>query len=227
MDKAVFFNSLRGSSLFPRGITASQVKGMEGLLESFLTHGDGKSDTLAYGLATAYHETATRMTPVREGLATTDAGARSAVNRLALRRGPNSAVARYAKPQPPYGHVYYGRGHIQLTWKENYAKSSADAGVDLVKHPDQMLDPTISGRVLWRGLLDGRWNSRGFGLRHYLDTGDLINARRTVNILDKAKEIAGYHRVFLKAVEESRVHKTPKINLWGWIMSLLKGTRNA
>ena len=202
MDKAKFYDHLRkrGSGVFGTSLSHRQVQGVEGIIEAFTSHGDGKADTLAYALATAYHETGARMVPVREGFAKSDAGARRAVANLAKKRGPNSAVAKYAHPQPPHGHVYYGRGQVQLTWLDNYRKSSADAGVDLVKYPDKVLDPEIGARVLIKGLLDGRWNGRGHGLRYYLDQGDLINARRTVNITDKASTIAGYHRAFLAAI---------------------------
>lgn len=203
MNKQAFYNSLRkrNSGVFGTSLSQMQVEGIEGILTAFEQVGDGKASTLAYALATAYHETARRMVPVREGLAQTDAGARRAVANLARKRGPKSAVARYAKPQPPYGHVYYGRGHVQLTWMDNYRSSSADAGVDLVKLPDAMLDPKTSARVLFKGLLDGRWNGRGHGLRYYLDKGDLRGARRTVNITDKWELIAGYHKAFLAAIK--------------------------
>jgi hypothetical protein len=204
MDRSKLYASLR-TSLFKGGVSQTQVNGIEGILDAFATHGDGKPDTLAYALATAYHETGTRMVPVREGFASTDAGARASVNKLAVKRGPKSAVARYAKPVGPYGHVYYGRGQVQLTFFENYERSSADAGVDLVKNPDAMLDPVISARVLIKGLLDGRWNGAGKGLRFYLDKGDVLQARRTVNILDKAETIAGYHAKFLTAVKAAGV----------------------
>lgn len=200
MNKKAFFNNLRSSGLFGSSLSQSQVDGINGLLEAFEQVGDGRDDTLAYGLATAYHETGRRMVPVREGFASTDEGAIRAVANLAQKRGPGSAPNRYGKPAGPYGHVYYGRGHIQLTWLDNYERSSADAGVDLVKDPDAMLDPVISARVLWLGLLDGRWNGQGHGLRHYLDRGDVTGARRTVNVQDKAAEIAGYHARFLTAI---------------------------
>ena len=109
MNKELFFSTLR-KTLFKR-LSQKQVDGINGILEAFNQVGDGDKDTLAYALATAYHETGSRMVPVREGFATTDAGARKAVNALARKRGPNSAVARYAQPAGPYGHVYYGRGH--------------------------------------------------------------------------------------------------------------------
>ena len=203
MDKSKFYTHLRkrDSGLFGTSLSQSQVDGINGILTAFAQVGDGKDDTLAYALATAYHEVGGRMIPVREGFASTDAGARRAVSRLAKKRGPKSAVAKYVQPQPPYGHVYYGRGHVQLTWLENYRQSSADAGVDLVKYPDKMLDPEISARVMIKGLIDGRWNGQGKGLRYYLDKGDMRGARRTVNITDKWELIAGYHRAFLAAIE--------------------------
>ena len=207
-DRSRFYAALRAPAnpLFGSRLSQGQVKGMEGILDAFVTHGDGREKTLAYALATAYHETGRRMAPVREGFAKTDAGARRAVNNLARRRGPNSAVARYAKPAGPHGHVYYGRGHVQLTWLDNYRRSSADAGVDLVADPDAMLDPEISARVLIKGLLDGRWNGRGKGIAHYLPThgrDDLRNARRTVNVTDKWELIGGYYKSFLMALQSA------------------------
>jgi hypothetical protein len=201
MNKPTFYAALRRSKIvFGTSLSQAQVQGIEGILTAFAAVGDGRATTLAYALATAYHETGRRMVPMREGFATTDAGARRAVNALAKKRGPNSAVAKYAQPQPPYGHVYYGRGHVQLTWLDNYRRSSKDAGNDLVKEPDLMLDPVISARVLIKGLMDGRWNGQGKGVVHYLPH-DPVQARRTVNVQDKAQEIAGYYRAFLAAIE--------------------------
>jgi len=233
MNKEEFYKSLRrrNSGVFGTSLSQQQVDGIEGIIAAFESHGDGKADTLAYALATAYHEVGGRMVPVREGFAKTDAGARRAVEALARRRGPSSAVAKYAKPAGPYGHVYYARGHVGLTWDYNYEGSSADAGVDLVKYPDKMLDPEISARVMIKGLLDGRWNGKKKGLRFYLDKGDLKNARRTVNILDKWQLIAGYHKAFLAAIEAgggwkqrpapTRPVARPAPQKSGWLAALL------
>lgn len=198
MNRAAFFAGIR--PMFGRSLSQAQVDGITGLLDAFETHGDGRADTLAYGLATAHHETGGRMVPVREGFATTDAGARAAVAKLAAKRGAGSAPAFYGKSTPPFGHAYYGRGHVQLTWLDNYRKSSDDAGTDLVRFPDAMLNPATSARVLWRGLLDGRWNGQKHGLRHYLDRGDVVGARRTVNGTDRAHDIAALHRKYLTAI---------------------------
>ena len=208
MNEAAFFQSIR-TSLFGGKLSQAQVDGIKGLLTAFDQVGDNDQDTLAYGLATTFHETGRRMEPVREGNVKTDASARKAVAKLAQKRGPSSAVAKYSQPTGPYGHVYYGRGYPQLTWMENYAKCSKDAGVDLVKNPDAMLDPVISARVLFRGIMDGRWNGQGKGLSHYegaddfLDDAEAAAARRTVNVQDKAVLIAGYHRKFYDALSRA------------------------
>lgn len=210
MDKSAFYAALRrrGSGVFGTSLSQSQVNGIEGILQAFAEVGDGRRDTLAYALGTAYHETGRRMVPVREGFADTDAGARRAVRNLAKKRGAKSAVARYSQPAGPHGHVYYGRGHVQLTWLDNYAASSKDAGADLVANPDAMLDPVISARILVKGIMDGRWNAKGEGIRHYaeadgdpdMDKDDFAAARRTVNLQDKATDIALYAMVFHAAL---------------------------
>jgi hypothetical protein len=205
-DKKRFYEIIRP---FFGSLTQEQVDGMEGIFKAFEEVGDKDVDTLAYSLATAYHETGRKMVPVREGFAKTDKGARSAVAKLAAKRGPNSAPAKYGQPAGPYGHVYYGRGHVQLTWHHNYRGSSKDAGVDLEKYPDKMLDPTISARVLIRGIMDGRWNGQGKGIEAYegsddkLSREEAIQARRLVNVQDKALTIAVYFEHFYNALKAS------------------------
>jgi len=205
MRRADFYDALRrDAGVFSDTLSQEQVAGIEGILDAMQAVGDGRAKTLAYALATAYHETGRRMVPVREGFAASDAAAIRAVASLARKRGAASAPARYGQPTGPYAKAYYGRGHVQLTWRENYVRSSADAGVDLERDPDAMLDPVISARILIRGLVDGRWNGAGRGVAHYLpDTGgdDLQGARRTVNGTDRWDAIAGYHAAFLKAIE--------------------------
>lgn len=192
MSVPVFYSNIRQRPFGGR-MSQSQVDGVNAILKAFNTHGDGSDKTLAYVLATAYHEVGGRMEPVREGFASTDARARRIVRNR-----------KYGKPAGPYGHVYYGRGYVQLTWLENYERSSKDAGVDLVKDPDAVLDSEIAAKILIRGIIDGRFNGRGHGIAYYLPKDgkdDLKNARRTVNITDKWQKIAGHYRDFLKAIE--------------------------
>ena len=196
MERAKFYDTVRGAGagLFGGHLSQAQVSGIEGILNAFVRFGDKRSKTLAYALATAYHETGTRMVPVREGFAKTDAQARAVV-----------AGRKYGKPAAN-GIVYYGRGHVQLTWQSNYKDTGDKIGLDLVGNPDLMLDPEISARVLIEGLIDGRWNGKKLGIAHYLpDDGpdDEKNARRTVNVLDRWSDIARYYRAFLRSIDAS------------------------
>ncbi len=204
VPRKAFFTHVRRAP-FDGRLSQAQASGLEAILAAWHTCGDGSLLRLAYVLATAWHETGGRMVPVREGFARSDAQARRIVRHR-----------RYGKPAGPYKHVYYGRGQVQLTWHANYVDSSADAGVDLERYPDRMLDPLVSARVLVRGMLDGRWNRSGKGLKAYLNNHrrDFKNARRTVNLTDRWKKIAAAAQAFEAALNAatqgiSPVQKAP------------------
>lgn len=195
LDRARFFAYLRSAKapMFGTSLSRGQVAGMEGILDAFAVTGDGRDKTLAYGLATARREVGAGMVPVREGFKKTDAEARAYV----LRHYPT----KYGKPAGPWGHVYYGRGIVQLTWLDNYERE------DIAADPDKALEPKFAAELMFKGLLDGRWNGLGKGLAHYLPTDgpdDLKNARRTVNITDHWEEIAGFYRQFMGAITAAR-----------------------
>lgn len=212
MNRKTFFAALRrrGSGVFGTSLSQSQVTGIEGILDAFQQVGDGRDKTLAYALATAYHETARAMVPIKETVMPyhkdknpSDATVIRRLDNWARKKGRRSNI--YWRPQAN-GKAYFGRGFVQLTWVDNYRRSSGDAGADLVRFPEKMLNPKISARVLVAGLLDGRWNGRGKGVAHYLPSDgpdDLRGARRTVNITDKWQEIGGYYKSFLSAIRES------------------------
>lgn len=95
MDRTACFAPLRRrtSGVFGTSLSQSQVDGINGILDAFATHGDGRDKTLAYALATAYHETGARMVPVREGFAKDDvalAGSSPSASMASLRA--NTAV---------------------------------------------------------------------------------------------------------------------------------------
>lgn len=195
IDRAKFFAHLRSGAapMFGKSLSTGQVAGMEGILDGFAITGDGRDKTLAYGLATARREVGSGMVPVREGFKATDAAARAYV----LRHYPT----KYGKPAGPWGHVYYGRGYVQLTWLVNYEREGIAAD------PDKALEPKFAAELMFKGLLDGRWNGDAKGLAFYLPTGgpdDLKNARRTVNITDHWDEIAGFYRQFMAAISAAR-----------------------
>ena len=195
-----FYAAVR-RSLFGGSLTQSQVDGLERLVAAFALYGTGDRRHLAYGLATSFHETGKRMEPVREGFAETDAGVRAAVAKL-YKAGRISA--NYALPNAA-GRSFYGRGDVQLTFERNYVEMGRIIGLPLAADPDRVLDPAVSARVMWEGLLRGASNRGDFtgkALEDYIGGTrcDYLGARRTVNGTDKAEAIAGYARAFESAL---------------------------
>jgi hypothetical protein len=81
--------------------------------------------------------------------------------------------------QATYWHTgYYGRGLVQLTHKENYAKVGKLLGVDLVNNPDLMLTPEIAIKTLVIGMRDGLFTGRK--LMDYKPQ-DYFNKRMIIN----------------------------------------------
>jgi len=190
---AAFFDGLRGP-LFGGGMTASQVEGVEAITREGRRRGLPLPQ-IAYVLATAHHETGRRMQPVREGFARDDAHAVRIVT--AMHRAGRIRV-NYAKPDRKTGRSYYGRGHVQLTWRRNYATFAKRLGVDLVGDPDLALDPVVSVAILFDGMSLGLYT--GKRLADYItpQSVDFVGARRIVNGTDKAELVAGYARSYLE-----------------------------
>jgi putative chitinase len=147
---------------------------------------------LAYLLATTYHETAGTMRPLEEygrgkGY---DYG-----KMLDMGKGPGRRVACTAPP-----HFYYGRGYVQLTWLSNYRAAGRKLGLDLAGNPALALQPDVAARILVRGIVEGWFTGKKLS-QYFTPLGaDPVQARRTVNGLDKAELIAGYHVKFLHAL---------------------------
>lgn len=133
---------------------------------------------LAYILATAYHETARTMRPVRETLATSD---KQAIARL------DSAFAKgqlkWVKT-PYWRDGWFGRGYVQLTHKVNYEKMRVTK--------EGALQRDAATRVLVDGMLDGVFTGRKLGDYVTLQKSGFVAARAVVNGNDRAKDIAKY-----------------------------------
>jgi hypothetical protein len=85
---------------------------------------------------------------------------------------------------------WYGRGFVQLTWRDNYVKAGKVLKVDLTTDPAKALDPEISASVLVLGMLDGWFTGKKLADYITLSKSNYTAARRIVNGTDKAKEIA-------------------------------------
>jgi putative chitinase len=194
-NPAAFFTMLRSGLLGPT-LTAEEVKGCEAVLKAM--EGCSLAFT-AYALATAYHETASTMQPIKEYGGTTYftrmydvTGARP---QKALANGNTCAGD---------GPKYCGRGYVQLTWKNNYQRAGEKCGVDLVANPDRAMEPTIAAKIMRDGMVEG-WFT-GKKLSDYLPnrgratSGQYRNARYIINGSDKAERIAGHAKAFEDAL---------------------------
>jgi hypothetical protein len=179
LNRAAFYAAVR-ASLFGGRLTASQVAGMDAILDvapSLLG-----TTSLAYALATTFHETARTMQPIEE-----------------YGRGKGKSYG-------PTG--FWGRGFVQLTWETNYAKATARlrqlgllrADEDLVKTPKLAMRLDLAAPILFVGMAEG-WFT-GKKLADYFEGGryDPVGARRIINGTDKDDLIAGQCGKFVDAL---------------------------
>jgi len=80
---------------------------------------------------------------------------------------------------PPDGATFCGRGFVQLTGRENYARYGAMIKVDLIAVPDAALDPVNAARLLAAFLFDHQDTIRAALKMDPPD--DMANARKAVN----------------------------------------------
>jgi hypothetical protein len=137
--------------------------------------GIGLNTQIAYVLATVKWETAQTFKPVKEAFWKNEEW-----RRKKLRYFP-----------------YYGRGYVQLTWKNNYEKYSKILGIDLVNNPDLAMKENIALFILVHGFKTGAFTGRK--ITDYIDSDktDFINARRNINGRDHAHEIANFAKQYL------------------------------
>ncbi len=123
-ERSIFFDRVRRHPFSGR-LASGQVAGLAAVLDAWEARNPIEGPAaLAYVLATAFHETAATMQPVRETLAKTD--------QLAVARLESAySAGRLRTVKTPYwrydadGRTWLGRGLVQLTHRRNYQKMSA------------------------------------------------------------------------------------------------------
>ena len=189
------FNRVR-EAVFGGRLSETQLEGLKRVLdykEAKYPRMDRRE--LAYVLATAYHESARTMQPVRETLAGSD---KEAIRRL------DKAFAAGKMPQVKSAYWrdgYFGRGLVQITFKDNYTKFS------IAKPEDALTWPVALG-VLFRGMIEGMFSGKKLADYIHGDVCDYVGARRIVNGTDRAKLIAGYANAFLDALTQAELAPT-------------------
>lgn len=174
---------------FCKPLAEPQQEGCFLILQEWHRRGLTDLRWLAYMLATAYWETGQTMQPIRE-----------------YGRGMGRP---YGIPDVRTGETYYGRGLVQLTWYDNYVTMTrlvgSRFGADLVRDPDKALVPEIAVNIMFEGMLradSSCGDFTGVALEDYFNdhTCDWVNARRVINGLDHADEIAELGHAFWAAV---------------------------
>jgi len=155
---------------------------------------------VAYTLATIQWETANTFKP------TTEVGTDE---ELEKRYGPATATGRtFGNTEPGDGARYKGRGYLQLTGKRNYQRVNeilgfAGTDTDLVKYPEKVMDPEIAYRVAGAMMSQGFVTGKKLGDFINNQNTDYANARKIINGLDHAEDIATSAKKFEQILRES------------------------
>ena len=194
VNREQFYAGIRTNSLFDT-ITQEQVDSMNAILDEWDKRQLPDFRWLAYMLGTIYHETGRTMLPIEE------VGKGSG-----HKYGQHIKYSGEAYTTP--NQIYYGRGYTQNTWYEIYdmltqaAKTSdySNDSWDFLNHPELLLQVVPSVWATFYCMLNGKYT--GVSLKHYFtpDLEDWTSARKIINGLDCAGQIADYSKRFYKSL---------------------------
>jgi putative chitinase len=166
-DRKIYFDSVR--ALFGSAMDQRQVDGQNAILERWEAEPEPwgwDRRWLGYALATTKHETASTMQPIEEY--------------------GKGAGHPYGVPDSQTKQTYYGRGFVQLTWRDNYAKATNELKLsdenDLEWHAEKALDTDIAAQVMFQGMYEGWFRSpHKFSKYFNSSTDDPYGAREIIN----------------------------------------------
>ena len=183
---SAFFAQVR-SKPFGGALTTPQVAGLTAILDVCGAAGWSVA-WAADALGTAFLETNKTMQPVREAYWLSEAW-----RKANLRYWP-----------------HYGRGYVQCTWPENYARADAELGLHgtLNANLDRMLEPAIAAGTMVHGMAEGWFAKDDHGphtlARHLpspLGTRQQFEeSRRIINGTDRKADLATYALAFQNAL---------------------------
>lgn len=191
-----FYDSIR--PMFGK-LSQSQIDGIEAIVEAAEALPDMRQR--AYVLGTIFHESGQTMRPIEEY---GKGKGRDYGKKLKMGDGPGHRIP-YMLPDK----LYYGRGHVQVTWYENYQAATKFAKLnghdwDFLNQPELMLATEPSLWVTIYFMRKGYFT--GASLDKYFNgaKADWVNARKIINGLDAAEKIAGHAQTFYKALVEPK-----------------------
>lgn len=180
INRKFFFETIR-ARLFGGKLSQTQVEGITEILNAWEKDYWNRDDRfLAYLLATVFHETDRQFQGIRE-----------------YGKGKGR---KYGVPDKATGQTYYGRGFVQLTWKDNYQKFSNLCDKDFVHNPDLVLELFYCVKIAFIGMVGGYFTGKKLSDYFNDKKEDWINARRIINGTDKANLIADYAKKFYSAI---------------------------
>jgi putative chitinase len=151
----------------------------------------------SYMLATVYHETAHTFQPIEEY------GKREYFNKYE----PGTAIGRtLGNKNPGDGYLYRGRGYSMVTGLGNYGKFQELLKIPMVLQPELALEPEHAYSILSLGMLRGKFT--GASMLRYVPVVGTINyfmARKSVNGIDRAQDIAHVAEVFVTILRRANV----------------------
>lgn len=230
MDRTAFFANLRQSPMFDGRLTQDQVNGIEAILDASTGlpveyvayclatayhetggHMAPNRESLNYsvdGLLNTFSRTRISETDARRyGRIDKVVNGKKTVVRAADQRAIANTVyggewgrKHLGNIHPNDGWDYRGGGQAHTTGRTNYEKVRDATGVDVVSHPDKILDPKVAAVALVKASVEGWYTGRCLG--DYLP-GDYVGARRVINGTDKATVIAGYAMEFERALRQA------------------------
>lgn len=194
-DYGKFYDYLRGNKMLGPVISKTEFEGCNAIIGACARQGFPVS-FVAYGLATAFLETAATMQPIKE------MGGTAYFTRMYDINGARPAKAKeLGNLSPGDGAKYCGRGYVQLTGKKNYATATAKLralgiDVDLVANPDLAMRPDVAAAIMVLGMSEGWFTSRKLSddlQAHGPSSFEAFKASRDIiNGKDRDAEIAGF-----------------------------------
>jgi len=217
IDRQMFFGRIR-EKVFNGTLTQTQVNGIEAILDEWLQRPDLTDNRqLAYILATPMIETGGRFEPITESLNYSVEGLMSQFSRSRISAADCERLGRkkgrpakqeeigniiyggefgahmLGNTEPGDGYKYRGRGLSQITGRRLYRWASEVEKVDFIANPDLFTtNLRYSAAASIVGMTEGIFT--GLALSRFINREkcDYVNARKTVNALDRAADIAAY-----------------------------------
>jgi hypothetical protein len=178
-------------TLFSGKLSPSQTAGLTAVLDEWeAKHAQADDRWLAYILATAHHETDRKIQGIEE---------------YGKGKGHpyGSKIKQDGKPYTTPDKLYYGRGLVQLTWYENYARAGKEIGKDLLNNPEQALDLKNAVEIISLGMIEGWFTGAKLSRFFNATTEDWKGARKIINKTDKADLIASYSHSYYAAISHT------------------------